>query len=144
MLRLTLFYRLRIVAPAVLKTKAPALRQISGLNHTAFVLPVYASCQYLYWLRNTRLRWLVRLYRVGLVTYRFLTKGFKERVYPPFTGFAWRNRALDPWLIINILQHFHRRVNWRNFLLSNKNLTSEAEAEAEAEAEGWKRLKVKG
>ncbi len=30
----------------------------------------------------------------------------------------------DPCLIINILQHFHRKLNWRNFLLSNKNLTA--------------------
>jgi hypothetical protein len=64
---------------------------ISRLYHTAFVLPVYASCRHLYPLRNTRFRLLVRLYRAGLVTCRFPTKGFKELIYPPFTGLAWRN-----------------------------------------------------
>ncbi len=64
---------------------------ISRLNNTAFVLPVYASCRHLYLLRNTRFRLLVRLYRAGLITCGFPTKGFKERIYPPFTGLAWRN-----------------------------------------------------
>jgi len=35
-----------------MKTKTLSL--FSRLYHTAFVLPVYASCQHFCWLRNTR------------------------------------------------------------------------------------------
>ncbi|MCC5904934.1 MAG: hypothetical protein JJU13_01890 [Balneolaceae bacterium] len=34
-----------LLLPLRLTTKAPAKRNISWLNHTAFPLPVYASCQ---------------------------------------------------------------------------------------------------
>ena len=56
------------VAPAIHKTKAPAKHSFSRLYHTAFMLPVYASCQPLDGLRKTRFRRLVRPYRAGLGT----------------------------------------------------------------------------
>src|SRR5260370_34534210 len=42
--------------------------------------------------RKTRFRRLARPCRVGLVTHRVATKGFKDATpYPPFLSFAWRN-----------------------------------------------------
>src|SRR5579885_2202319 len=44
--------------------------------------------------RKTRFRLRARLYRVGLVTHRVPTKGFRDVLVtplPPFPSFAWRN-----------------------------------------------------
>ena len=49
---------------------------ISGLNHTAFDLAVYASQCRLPAPRKTRFRLLARLCRTGLVTRRVPMKGF--------------------------------------------------------------------
>ncbi len=59
---------------------------ISGLQSTASALAVYASpsplrCRR----RKTRFRWLARPCRVGLITHRVATKGFKDTTSsPPF------------------------------------------------------------
>ncbi len=52
--------------------------------------------------RKTRFRLRARLYRVGLVTHRVPTKGFRDVLVtplPPFPSFAWRNCHLanSPW-----------------------------------------------
>jgi hypothetical protein len=71
---------------------------LSRLNGTALALAVYASSGGLPAPgRKTRFRLLARLYRVGLVTHRVPTKGFKGVVVtssPPLPSFAWRNDAL--------------------------------------------------
>ena len=64
------------VAPTVLNIKASTLYQLSRLNNTPSVVAVYASCQHLYWLRKTRFRWLTTPCRIGLVTYRNISKCF--------------------------------------------------------------------
>jgi hypothetical protein len=62
---------------------------ISRLHSTASALAVYASpsplrCRR----RKTRFRWLARPCRVGLVTHRVATKGFKvTTTSPPFLSF---------------------------------------------------------
>ena len=66
-----------------MKTIARAL--FSRLYHMAFAFPVYASCLHFYRRRNTRFWMLVRLSQVGLVTYRFLLKSFKELLSVPFS-----------------------------------------------------------
>ena len=73
-----------LLLPLRLTTKASAKRNISGLNNTAFPLPVYASCRPLDRLRKTRFRLLVKLCRVGL-SHRFPSKGFKERLPIPLS-----------------------------------------------------------
>jgi hypothetical protein len=52
--------------------------------------------------RKTRFRLPARLYRMGLVTHRIPTKGFRDALVtslPPFPSFAWRNGCL-PWLYL--------------------------------------------
>ena len=63
--------------------------KLSRLNSTALVLAVYASSSPLRCRRRkTRFRWLARPCRVGLVTHRVATKGFKDRTSsPPFLSF---------------------------------------------------------
>jgi hypothetical protein len=49
--------------------------------------------------RKTRFSAAGQLYRVGLVTHRVPTKGFRGVVVtslPPFPGFAWRNDTNYP------------------------------------------------
>src|SRR5208283_1110727 len=75
-------------APAVTKTRTPTTK-ISGLNHTALALAVYASSRPLLH-EDARLAsrcW--PLYGTGLVTRRIPTKGFELLLtsLPPFPGF---------------------------------------------------------
>ena len=61
---------------------------ISGLNHTARSLAVYASQRRVTPApRKTRFRLLARLCRAGLVTRRVPTKGFRVTSLPPFPSF---------------------------------------------------------
>ena len=60
---------------------------ISGLNHTARSLAVYASqCRVTPAPRKTRFRLLARLCRAGLVTRKVPSKGFRLSL-PPFPSF---------------------------------------------------------
>ena len=56
--------------------------KITRLNHTAFVIAVYASCQHLCRLRKTRFRLMANLYRTGLAPCWVSSKGFKEQFIP--------------------------------------------------------------
>jgi hypothetical protein len=72
--------------------------KLSRLNSTALVLAVYASSSPLRCRRRkTRFRWLARPCRVGLVTHRVATKGFKDRTSsPPFLSFPGAMSVLFP------------------------------------------------
>jgi len=79
------------IAPTMLTVKAPSTYILTRLYHTAFVITVYASCRHYYLLCKTCFRLMVNLYRTGLLTCWVSTKGFKEQLYPPYTGLPWRN-----------------------------------------------------
>ena len=69
-------------APAKWKTKAPTTSAISGLNHTASALAVYASdTPVARRSRKTRFPLSARLYGTGLDTRRVRTKGFRDASY---------------------------------------------------------------
>ena len=58
-------------------TKAPAIQNLSRLNHTASAVAVYASPSGSpLSRRKTRFRLLAMRYRVGLVTHKVALKGF--------------------------------------------------------------------
>jgi hypothetical protein len=99
---LTCFHRFDAV-PAITTTKTPAM-PISPLNHTAFALAVYASCRGFPTTSKTRFRLVPNLYRVGLITYRNILKGFiiMAPVTPPFLGLAWRDG-----IRVNQFRHLH-------------------------------------
>jgi len=82
--------RASMLPSAKLTASAPARTVISGLNHTARSLAVYASQGGLPH-RHARLAsgWLASLFRAGLATRWVPTKGFRSS-RPPFPGFAWR------------------------------------------------------
>ena len=63
---------------------------ISGLNHTASALAVYASPVGRPRGRKTRFWLLARLYQAGLVTRRIPTKGFRVRGSSSFPRLSWR------------------------------------------------------
>src|SRR5438477_7964472 len=74
------------------KRRLPRQILISGLNHTACALAVYASQGGLLH-RHARLAsgWLASLVRAGMITRWVLPKGFRF-LHPPFPGFAWRTQ----------------------------------------------------
>src|SRR5271157_2354314 len=70
---------------------------LSRLNRTALALAVYASSSPLRCRRRkTRFRWLARPCRVGLVTHRVPTKGFRDHssISSSFPELPWRNDSL--------------------------------------------------
>ena len=69
-------------AHAFSTAKAPSIITLTRLNHTAFVITVYASCKYFYLLRKTRFRLMAYLCRTGLVTCWVSSKGFNEQFIP--------------------------------------------------------------
>ena len=83
---------LRCCLPPIGKRRLPRQILISGLNHTACTLAVYASQGGLLH-RHARLAsgWLASLIRAGLSTRRVPMKGFRSS-HPPFPGFAWRTQ----------------------------------------------------
>ena len=60
------FMRWLGVVPGAPRPKTSMI-DLSRLNNEAFTVTVYASCQYLYWLRKTRFRWMASPCRVGSV-----------------------------------------------------------------------------
>ena len=83
---------LRCCLPPIRKRRLPRQILISGLNHTARTLAVYASQGGLPH-RHARLAsgWLASLIRAGLITRKVPMKGFRSS-HPPFPGFAWRTQ----------------------------------------------------
>src|SRR5215831_11164997 len=83
---------LRCRLPPIGKRRLPRQILISGLNHTACSLAVYASRGGLLH-RHARLAsgWLANLVRAGMTTRWVLPKGFRL-FHPPSPGFAWRTQ----------------------------------------------------
>ena len=87
-------YRASMLPSAFTTASASAISIISGLNHTARSLAVYASQGELPQ-RHARLAsgWLASLSGRVLVTRWVPTKGFRL-FHSPFPGFAWRTVKL--------------------------------------------------
>ena len=83
---------LRCCLPPNGKRRLPRQILISGLNHTARTLAVYASQGGLPH-RHARLAsgWLASLVRAGVITRWVPPKGFRF-LHSPFPGFAWRTQ----------------------------------------------------
>jgi hypothetical protein len=83
---------LRCCLPPIGKRRLPRQILISGLNHTACSLAVYASRDGLLH-RHARLAsgWPASLVRAGMTTRGVLPKGFRL-FHPPSPGFAWRTQ----------------------------------------------------
>ena len=82
--------RASVLSSAKSTTSTPTMSSISGLNHTAHSLAVYASQGGLPH-HHARLAsgWLASLIRAGVATRWVPLKGFRF-IHPPFPGFAWR------------------------------------------------------
>ena len=78
---------------------------LSGLNHTACILPVYASCQGLPRCHATLGSGCRHTCRTGLVTRRVPMKS--SEIYTisfQFPGFAWRTQGLPPCFARSVLK----------------------------------------
>src|SRR5262249_40142205 len=85
---------LSMLPSAFSTTSAPTRTVISGLNHMARSLAVYASQGGLPH-RHARLAsgWLASLVRAGVATRWVPMKGFRS-FHPPSPGFAWRTEIV--------------------------------------------------